>query len=119
MSPLSKAKRFISFGSASLLLSLIFSVFVVIFPIFVLDIGMKEEFWRVLAIMLVGTTASYFIGSAMGQVFNISFKLKTVLSTVINLVLCGFAGMYSIDLKYQIDTYAPILNKINLSGTDF
>ncbi|MCR4606091.1 MAG: ABC transporter permease [Eubacterium sp.] len=58
---------------------------------------------------IMGTSAGFFVGS----IGSFSENLKVGICTSVTMILCFLSGLMAGDMKGTIETYAPIMNKLN------
>lgn len=113
ISPVSKAKLVLGSVLAGYITQLVGILLLFLFTIFVLDVDYGDRLGLIVILAMAGSLAGLSIGIAIGTLLKVSENAKTGIVIAVTMVGCFLSGMMGITMKYIIDTYVPILNKIN------
>jgi len=114
ISAIDRRKRFIYSGSAAFLVQLAIITVVVLYVLFVLGLGfLREDIFKILSLMYVGTISAFFTGTFLGSVLPFNRSIKNTIGVASNLVLAAMAGTMSVYPKMLVDSVAPWVNQIN------
>lgn len=113
ISPVSKAKLVLGSVLAGYITQLVGILLLFMFTIFVLDVDYGDRLGLIVILAMAGSLAGLSIGIAIGTLLKVSENAKTGIVIAVTMVGCFLSGMMGITMKYIIDTYVPILNKIN------
>lgn len=112
-SPIRKSVVFLA-NMLAVFLSVFLSIILCMLYIrFILGISMGNHIWSVLLLLLAGTAASVSIGGFICIALKTSENTKNGIIVGLSLMWSAMSGMMSTDIKYTLDRYAPILQKLN------
>ena len=113
ISPVSKRKMILGSLLASYIVQLIGLSLLFIFTIFVMKVDYGNNLPLVILIGLVGSLAGLSLGIMISSLFKTNENNKDGILISVTMFWCFLSGMMGITMKYVIDKYVPILNKIN------
>ena len=113
VSPTSKLKVILSSLCASYIVQAIGIILLMLFTIFVLKVDYGNNLKRVILLITVGMLAGLSIGMFVASLFKKSEGVKVGIILGVTMFYSFLSGMMGMNLKYYIDTYATILNKVN------
>lgn len=112
IAPLNKTKMVLASVLASYIIELIGIAILILYSIFVLKVDYGNNILNLIIVSLFGTLAGTSIGIFVGTL-PIKENTKTGIMIASSMVFCFLSGMMGITMKYIIDTYVPVLSKIN------
>ena len=112
IAPLNKTKMVLASVLASYLIELIGISLLILYTIFVLKVDYGNNIINLIIVSLNGALAGTSIGIFVGTL-PIKENTKTGIMIASSMVFCFLSGMMGITMKYIIDTYVPILSRIN------
>lgn len=112
IAPLNKTKMLLASVLASYIIELIGIAILILYSIFVLKVDYGNNILNLIIVSLFGTLAGTSIGIFVGTL-PIKENTKTGIMIASSMVFCFLSGMMGITMKYIIDTYVPVLSKIN------
>ena len=113
ISPVSKRKMILGSLLASYIVQLIGLSLLFIFTIFVMKVDYGNNLPLVILLGLVGSLAGLSLGIMISSLFKTNENNKDGILISVTMFWCFLSGMMGITMKYVIDKYVPILNKIN------
>lgn len=113
ISPVSKRKMILGSLLASYIVQLIGLSLLFIFTIFVMKVDYGDNLPLVILLGLVGSLAGLSLGIMISSLFKTNENNKDGILISVTMLWCFLSGMMGITMKYVIDKYVPILNKIN------
>ena len=113
ISPVSKRKMILGSLLASYIVQLIGLSLLFIFTIFVIKVDYGDNLPLVILLGLVGSLAGLSLGIMISSLFKTNENNKDGILISVTMFWCFLSGMMGITMKYVIDKYVPILNKIN------
>ena len=113
ISPVSKRKMILGSLLASYIVQLIGLSLLFIFTIFVMKVDYGDNLSLVILLGLVGSLAGLSLGIMISSLFKTNENNKDGILISVTMFWCFLSGMMGITMKYVIDKYVPILNKIN------
>ena len=113
ISPVSKRKMILGSLLASYIVQLIGLSLLFIFTIFVMKVDYGNNLPLVILLGLVGSLAGLSLGIMISSLFKTNENNKDGILISITMLWCFLSGMMGITMKYVVDKYVPILNKIN------
>lgn len=113
VSPVSKTKLVLGSVLAGYITQLIGILLLFLFTIFVLDVDYGDRLGLIVVLAMAGCLAGLSIGIAIGTLLKVSENAKTGIVIAVTMIGCFLSGMMGITMKYIIDTYVPVLNRIN------
>lgn len=113
ISPVSKRKMILGSLLASYIVQLIGLSLLFIFTIFVMKVDYGNNLPLVILLGLIGSLAGLSLGIMISSLFKTNENNKDGILISITMLWCFLSGMMGITMKYVIDKYVPILNKIN------
>lgn len=113
ISPVSKRKMILGSLLASYIVQLIGLSLLFIFTIFVMKVDYGDNLPLVILLGLVGSLAGLSLGIMISSLFKTNENNKDGILISVTMFWCFLSGMMGITMKYVIDKYVPILNKIN------
>ena len=113
ISPVSKRKMILGSLLASYIVQLIGLSLLFIFTIFVMKVDYGNNLPLVILLGLVGSLAGLSLGITISSLFKTNENNKDGILISITMLWCFLSGMMGITMKYVVDKYVPILNKIN------
>ncbi len=112
IAPLNKTKMVLASVLASYLIELIGIALLILYTILVLKVDYGNNIINLIIVSLNGALAGTSIGIFVGTL-PIKENTKTGIMIASSMVFCFLSGMMGITMKYIIDTYVPILSRIN------
>ena len=112
IAPLNKTKMVLASVLASYIIELIGIAILILYSILVLKVDYGNNILNLIIVSLFGTLAGTSIGIFVGTL-PIKENTKTGIMIASSMVFCFLSGMMGITMKYIIDTYVPVLSKIN------
>lgn len=113
ISSLSKGKLIISSLLASYIVQLLGIVLLFLFTIICLKVDYGHHLPFVILLSFVGCLGGLSLGIFVSAMFKKNENTKTGILIAFTMLGCFLSGMMGITMKYTIDKYIPILNKIN------
>ncbi len=113
ISPVSKRKMILGSLLASYIVQLIGLSLLFIFTIFVMKVDYGDNLPLVILLGLAGSLAGLSLGIMISSLFKTNENNKDGILISVTMFWCFLSGMMGITMKYVIDKYVPILNKIN------
>ena len=113
ISPVSKRKMILGSLLASYIVQLIGLSLLFIFTIFVMKVDYGDNLPLVILLGLVGSLAGLSLGIMISSLLKTNENNKDGILISVTMFWCFLSGMMGITMKYVIDKYVPILNKIN------
>ena len=113
ISPVSKRKMILGSLLASYIVQLIGLSLLFIFTIFVMKVDYGNNLPLVILLGLVGSLAGLSLGIVISSLFKTNENNKDGILISVTMLWCFLSGMMGITMKYVVDKYVPILNKIN------
>lgn len=113
VSPSKKSNIILSNLFASYTAQLLGLLILFLYTIVVIKVDYGNNIPLVILLSLVGSLAGLSLGLFISVIFKISENAKTGILISITMTGSFLAGMMGITLKYIIDKYIPLLNKIN------
>ena len=113
ISPVSKRKMILGSLLASYIVQLMGLSLLFIFTIFVMKVDYGNNLPLVILLGLVGSLAGLSLGIMISSLFKTNENNKDGILISITMLWCFLSGMMGITMKYVVDKYVPILNKIN------
>ena len=113
ISPVSKRKMILGSLLASYIVQLIGLSLLFIFTIFVMKVDYGDNLPLVILLGLIGSLAGLSLGIMISSLFKTNENNKDGILISITMLWCFLSGMMGITMKYVVDKYVPILNKIN------
>ena len=113
ISPVSKRKMILGSLLASYIVQLIGLSLLFIFTIFVMKVDYGNNLPLVIILGLIGSLAGLSLGIMISSLFKTNENNKDGILISITMLWCFLSGMMGITMKYVVDKYVPILNKIN------
>lgn len=113
ISPVSKGKMILGSLLASYVVQLIGLFLLFIFTIFVIKVNYGNNLPLVILLGLVGSLAGLSLGIMISSLFKTNENTKSGILISVTMFYCFLSGMMGITMKYVVDKYVPILNKIN------
>lgn len=113
ISPLSKNKLILSSILASYIVQLIGLSLLFIYTIFFLKIDYGNNILLIILLSLIGSLAGLTLGIMIASIFKTNENTKTGIIMSLTMFGCFLSGMMGITMKYIIDKFIPLLNKIN------
>lgn len=113
VSPSKKSNIILSNLLASYTAQLLGLLILFLYTIVVIKVDYGNNIPLVILLSLVGSLAGLSLGLFISVIFKISENAKTGILISITMTGSFLAGMMGITLKYIIDKYIPLLNKIN------
>ncbi len=113
ISPVSKRKMILGSLLASYIVQLIGLSLLFIFTIFVMKVDYGNNLPLVILLGLVGSLAGLSLGIMISSLFKTNENNKDGILISVTMLWCFLSGMMGITMKYVVDKYVPILNKIN------
>lgn len=113
ISPVSKRKMILGSLLASYIVQLIGLSLLFIFTIFVMKVDYGNNLPLVILLGLIGSLAGLSLGIMISSLFKTNENNKDGILISITMLWCFLSGMMGITMKYVVDKYVPILNKIN------
>lgn len=113
ISPVSKRKMILGSLLASYIVQLIGLSLLFIFTIFVMKVDYGNNLPLVILLGLIGSLAGLSLGIMISSLFKTNENNKDGILISATMFWCFLSGMMGITMKYVIDKYVPILNKIN------
>ena len=113
ISPVSKRKMILGSLLASYIVQLIGLSLLFIFTIFVMKVDYGNNLPLVILLGLVGSLAGLSLGITISSLFKTNENNKDGILISVTMFWCFLSGMMGITMKYVVDKYVPILNKIN------
>lgn len=113
ISPVSKRKMILGSLLASYIVQLIGLSLLFIFTIFVMKVDYGDNLPLVILLGLIGSLAGLSLGIMISSLFKTNENNKDGILISVTMFWCFLSGMMGITMKYVIDKYVPILNKIN------
>lgn len=113
ISPVSKRKMILGSLLASYIVQLIGLSLLFIFTIFVMKVDYGNNLPLVILLGLVGSLAGLSLGIMISSLFKTNENNKDGILISVTMFWCFLSGMMGITMKYVVDKYVPILNKIN------
>ena len=112
-SPLSKFKLILSSVISSYITQIIGIILLFIYTIIILKVDYGDNLFLVILLALVGCLAGLSLGIFIATIFKTNDNIKTGIIISISMVGCFLSGMMGITMKYYVDKYVPIINKLN------
>lgn len=116
VSPISKAKLVLGSVAAGYVVQLIGLFLLFVFTVFVLKVDYGRNFPMILLLAFAGSFAGLSLGIAIGSLLKTGENGKIGVMIAVTMAGCFLSGMMGITMKYLVDTYIPVLNKINPAG---
>ncbi len=113
VSPVGKGKMILSSVLAGYIVQIIGIAILFVYTVFVLKVDYGDKLLQIILLALIGALSGLSLGVAVGAMLNVSENAKTGIVIAITMLFCYLSGMMGITMKYIVDTYASILNKIN------
>ena len=113
VSPIQKTKMILGSVCAGYLAQLLGLALLFAFTIFALKVDYGDNIGLIGLLAMVGSFAGLSIGVAIASVVKASDNAKTGILIGYTMLGCFLSGMMGVTLKYIIDKYAPIVNKLN------
>lgn len=113
VSPLSKFKLILSSVISSYITQIIGIILLFIYTIIILKVDYGDNLFLVILLALVGCLAGLSLGIFIATIFKTNDNIKTGIIISISMVGCFLSGMMGITMKYYVDKYVPIINKLN------
>ena len=113
VSPTQKFKLVLSSVLASYLAQLVGVALLFAFTIFVLHVDYGSHVGHVILLAMVGSLAGLAMGIMVGSVFKYNENIKTGILSGFTMLGCFLSGMMGVGIKYVVDTYAPLVNRVN------
>lgn len=113
ISPVSKRKMILGSLLASYIVQLIGLSLLFIFTIFVMKVDYGNNLPLVILLGLIGSLAGLSLGIMISSLFKTNENNKDGILISVTMLWCFLSGMMGITMKYVVDKYVPILNKIN------
>lgn len=113
ISPVSKRKMILGSLLASYIVQIIGLSLLFIFTIFVMKVDYGNNLPLVILLGFVGSLAGLSLGIMISSLFKTNENNKDGILISVTMFWCFLSGMMGITMKYVIDKYVPILNKIN------
>lgn len=98
-------------GSVVILLTELLIVFA--YLVIVLGVDFGNNLGYVLLTALAGSLVAVSLGTFIGLSAKGTFKLKDAITNAIVLILSFLSGLMISHMKYIVETYAPVINRIN------
>ena len=113
ISPASKSKLVFSGLLASYVVQIIGLLTLFLYTTWILKIDYGSNLPLIILLAIIGTLSGLSLGMCVGAAFKTSENMKVGIIMAFTLLGCFFAGMQGVQMKYIIDTHAPIVNKLN------
>lgn len=113
ISPVSKRKMILGSLLASYIVQIIGLSLLFIFTIFVMKVDYGNNLPLVILLGFVGSLAGLSLGIMISSLFKTNENNKDGILISVTMLWCFLSGMMGITMKYVVDKYVPILNKIN------
>jgi ABC-2 type transport system permease protein len=113
LAPVHKMKAFLYSLSASILIHLIEVALFLAFLVFVLDVRFGSQTGRILLITALGALTGVSFGAFVSAIFKLHENAKSGLFVGITMLGSFLAGLMFGDMKYLVQTHAPILARLN------
>lgn len=113
ISPAKKTSIILGSVLASYTVQLIGIFLLFIYTIFVLRVDYGNNLLLIITLALAGCLAGLAIGIFTSCMFKTNDNLKTGIVISISMFGCFLSGMMGITMKYMVDKYVPIINKLN------
>lgn len=113
VSPTSKSKLVLSSVLAGYVTQVIGIAILFLYTIVALDVDYGDNLFLIVLLALVGCLAGLSMGIAIGTLIKSGENTKLGITIAVTMVGCFLSGMMGITMKYIVDKYLPIVNKIN------
>ena len=113
VSSISKSSLIISGLLASYIVQLIGLATLFGYTIFALKVDYGSKILPVIFLGIISSFAGLSLGTFIASMLKTNENTKTGILISITMLFCFLSGMMGITMKYIIDKYAPIINKIN------
>lgn len=113
VSPMSRFKMIITSFFAYVLLDFVFCAIAAVYFQFILGVNLGVPFGITLLINLMGVLVGISMGMFVGSIGRMGEKTKSGILTAATLVMCFLAGLMVHPMKYLIEQFAPIINRLN------
>lgn len=84
-----------------------------IYTKFVLNVDYGDNIWLVILLAIVGSFAGLSLGTCIGTTIKSNENTKTGILIAVTMFGCFLSGMFGITMKYIVDKYCTIANKLN------
>lgn len=99
--------------SASLLVQTVIEVIFWVYLQVVLGIEIGTKILPILLLLICGSACGISLGMCIGCIAGMKRDIKIGICVAVSLVLSTLSGLMAADIKPLIDTYCPIINKLN------
>lgn len=113
VSSISKSSLIISGLLASYIVQLIGLATLFGYTIFVLKVDYGSKILPVIFLGMIASFAGLSLGTFIASMLKTNENTKTGILISLTMLFCFLSGMMGITMKYVIDKYVPIINKIN------
>lgn len=113
VSPTKKSVIVLSSLVASYIAQLVGILLLFLYTIFILDIDYGNDLLMIVVTAVLGSLAGLSLGVFVASMFKTSENTKTGILIAVTMFCCFLSGMMGITMKYVVDYYTPIINKIN------
>lgn len=114
VSPTHKAVNLFVDFILNIMFQSVFQIVLLLYMMFALHIDFGEHIAQVFMILTCGLFAGNGLGMLIGNIFpKFNVETKTGILTSITLAASFLSGMMIMDVKYLVQTYAPVLAAIN------
>ena len=113
VAPTHKLKAFLSMISASILFQFLSSIILITYISQVLKVDFGDRILHIGTLCLVGCFTGVMFGAMFGSLTKFKAEVKDMLVSNITMVMCFFAGLMVLQIKYIIQEKAPIMAYIN------
>lgn len=113
VSSISKSSLIISGLLASYIVQLIGLATLFGYTIFALKVDYGSKILPVIFLGIISSFAGLSLGTFIASMLKTNENTKTGILISLTMLFCFLSGMMGITMKYIIDKYAPIINKIN------
>ena len=113
VSPASKIRVAFAEFFASLLVHTVVEVIFWVYLQFVLGVEIGTKILPILLLLICGSACGIGLGMCIGAINGMKLDTKIGIGVGVSLALSSFSGLMVADIKTLIDTYCPIVNKLN------
>lgn len=113
MTPVHKARYLLCDFILCLLFELAFVLIIYGYMQYFLDIAFGDHILATLSILLLGCLCGNAIGTLIGCGITKNMNFKTGILTALTMTGSFLSGMMMVEIKYLVQLYVPILNRIN------
>lgn len=113
MAPQSKAKMIFNDFIISYFLEFMILMILMLYMKYFINIEFGEHIGYILLNIITGIFAGNALGVLIGVVIVKKIDMKTGLITAITMFMSMLSGMMFVQMKYYVETYVPLLAKIN------